>query len=80
MEYAIIALLLGSIGLLVYSFYKEKDQVSQLEVKMENLSIQILQEIHQVQKAQKTMKPQTSRKATETRRTKEDLKEQKEGA
>lgn len=80
MEYAIIALLLGSIGLLVYSFYKEKDQVSQLEVKMENLSIQILQEIHQVQKAQKTMKPQTSRKATETRRAKEDLKEQKEGA
>lgn len=80
MEYAIIALLLGSIGLLVYSFYKEKDQVSQLEVKMENLSIQILQEIHQVQKAQKTMKPQTSRKANETRRAKEDLKEQKEGA
>ncbi|BAU29344.1 hypothetical protein DFP93_11621 [Aneurinibacillus soli] len=77
MEYAIIALLLVSIGLLVYSFYKEKDQVSQLEVKMENLSIQILQEIHQVQKS---MKPQAGRKANETRRPKEGLKEQKEGA
>lgn len=77
MEYAIIVLLLIGIGLLVYSFYKEKDQASQLEVKMENLSIQILKEIHQVQKG---LKSQAGRKANESRRTKESLKEQKEGA
>ncbi|MBN6188210.1 hypothetical protein JQN58_15220 [Aneurinibacillus sp. BA2021] len=71
MEYAIVGLLLLGIGILVYSFYKEKDQAVQLEEKVENLSIQILKEIHQVQN---TLDP------NENRRVKQVLKEKKEGA
>jgi hypothetical protein len=77
MEYAIITLLLLGIGILVYSFYKEKDQAVQLEEKVENLSIQILKEIHQVQNSLGT---QGNRKLAENRRAKESLKETKEGA
>ncbi|AMA73845.1 MULTISPECIES: hypothetical protein [Aneurinibacillus] len=77
MEYAIIGLLLLGIGILVYSFYKEKDQAVQLEEKMENLSIQILKEIHQIQS---TLVPQGNNKLGENRRSKESLKEKKEGA
>ncbi|MED0756517.1 hypothetical protein P4S93_09900 [Aneurinibacillus thermoaerophilus] len=77
MEYAIIGLLLLGIGILVYSFYKEKDQAVQLEEKMENLSIQILKEIHQIQS---TLVSQGNNKLGENRRSKESLKEKKEGA
>jgi hypothetical protein len=77
MEYVIIGLLLVGIGILVYSFYKEKEQAVQLEEKMENLSIQILKEIHEVQQI---VKGQGNRKVAENRRMKQELKEQKEGA
>jgi hypothetical protein len=77
MEYVIIGLLLVGIGILVYSFYKEKEQAVQLEEKMENLSIQILKEIHEVQQS---VKGQGNRKVAENRRVKQELKEQKEGA
>ncbi|MFT9847200.1 hypothetical protein [Aneurinibacillus sp. REN35] len=71
MEYAIVGLLLLGIGILIYSFYKEKDQAVQLEEKVENLSIQILKEIHQVQN---TLEPNGNRSV------KQVLKEKKEGA
>lgn len=77
MEYTIIGLLLLGIGILIYSFYKEKDQAGQLEEKVENLSIQILKEIHQVQN---TLGAQANRKIADNRRVKESMKEKKEGA
>lgn len=77
MQYAIIGLLLLGIGILIYSFYREKDQTTQLEEKVENLSIQILKEIHQIQGK---LGIQGNHKTGENRRAKEKLKEKKEGA
>lgn len=77
MQYAIIGLLLLGIGILIYSFYKEKDQTAQLEEKVENLSIQILKEIHQIQGK---LGIKGNHKAGENRHAKEKLKGKKEGA
>ncbi|WP_155837308.1 hypothetical protein [Aneurinibacillus terranovensis] len=49
MEYTIIVLLIIGIAILVFSFRKEKDQVNDLEQKLENFSISVLKELHQVQ-------------------------------
>jgi hypothetical protein len=49
MEYAIITLLVIGIVILLFSFTKEKEQNNNLEHKIENFSISVLKELHQVQ-------------------------------
>jgi cell division septum initiation protein DivIVA len=49
MEYAFIALLVCSIGLMVLSFFR-KDKVKELENQLEQLSLQFMQETYQLKK------------------------------
>jgi cell division septum initiation protein DivIVA len=49
MEYAFIALLVCSIGLIVLSFFR-KDKVKELENQLEQLSLQFMQETYQLKK------------------------------
>ncbi|WCK55751.1 hypothetical protein PP175_07370 [Aneurinibacillus sp. Ricciae_BoGa-3] len=49
MEYAIMTLLVIGIAVLLFSFTKEKEQNNNLEHKLENFSMSVLKELHQVQ-------------------------------
>jgi hypothetical protein len=54
MEYAIIILLITGITLLILSFFK-KDTSKQVEVQLENFSIQLMKELYQIKKKMKVL-------------------------
>lgn len=54
MEFAIIILLITGITLLILSFFK-KDSSKQVEVQLENFSIQLMKELYQIKKKMKVL-------------------------